>query len=156
MTFRGSGYGTRVNSFVPLFRDLVETRGGHAELMFRAMLQLAGALTAFSDRIRHADLPLYGHEDLGPRFKDLDEKVRILLETIIHSNVVSLRLLCIDTAQYGAAIDQEEYLSGTRMYLAIQAEMPKSERIRKAPQLIEVSSKHKSTFLFSPHYRDCE
>ena len=66
-----------VNTAFPAFRHLFETRGGHPEALYAAMLALAGALTTFSTTIHPRDLPTYDHDDLGACFTELDEKLRI-------------------------------------------------------------------------------
>src|SRR6185369_4599722 len=81
-----------INTAFPTFRHLFETRGGHPEELFSAMLNLAGALTTFSTNVHPRDLPPYDHDDLGTCFTDLDEKLRHLLETVVPTNFVSLPL----------------------------------------------------------------
>ena len=70
------------------------------------MLQLAGSLTTFSQKIHPRDLPVYDHENLGACFTDLDEKLRILLETVVPSNFVSLPLKLVQPNIYATSIDQ--------------------------------------------------
>ena len=124
-----------VNTFLPSMRHIFEVRRGHPEILFNAMNALAGALTTFSTKILPRDLPLYDHRDLGSRFGDLYDKIRYLLETVIPSNVVALPLRNTRPSIYETSIDEEKYLQDTKMYLAIQAEMPAGELIAKAPEL---------------------
>jgi type VI secretion system protein ImpJ len=129
-----------VNSYFPLLRHIHETRKGHPEVTYRLLTALAGALTTFSVKIQPRDLPLYNHDDLGPCFTDLDEKLRELLETVVPSNFVSLPLKLAQPSVYATTIDDDKYLVGTRMYLAISAEMNEADLIRRAPQLIKLCS----------------
>jgi type VI secretion system protein ImpJ len=129
-----------VNTALPHFRHLFETRGGHPEELFSAMLDLAGSLTTFSNRVHPRDLPAYDHEDLGACFANLDEKLRLLLETVIASNVVSLPLKLMQPSIYATALDQDKYLTNTRMYLALAAEAPQAEIVAKVPALVKVCS----------------
>jgi type VI secretion system protein ImpJ len=134
-----------VNTFLPVVRHLFEVRKGHPEGLFNTMNALAGALTTFSTKILPRDLPLYDHRDLGPRFSDLYEKIRYLLETVIPSNVVSLPLRNTRPSIYEASIDEDKYLQDTKMYLAIQAEMPAGEliaKIARGPELKACSANH--------------
>ena len=73
-------------------------------------------------------------------FTDLDEKLRILLETVVPTNVVSLPLKQVNNTIYATAIDQDKYLNNTRMYLAISAETSEESIIRQVPQLVKVCS----------------
>lgn len=129
-----------VNSYFPLLRHIYETRRGHAEVTYRILTALAGALTTFSIKIQPRDLPLYNHDDLGPCFTDLDEKLRELLETVVPSNFFSLPLKLVQPSVYATAIDDDKYLMGTKMYLAISADMNEADLIRRAPQLIKLCS----------------
>ena len=81
-----------VNAALPVFRHLFETRKGHPETLYSAMLSLAGALTTFSTTVHPRDLPPYNHDELGACFTDLDEKLRLLLDGVLRSNYI--RCLC--------------------------------------------------------------
>lgn len=129
-----------VNSHLPLFRHLLETRHGHPEALFAAMLAVAGALTTFSLKLHPRDLPAYDHDELATCFTDLDEKLRFLLDTVVPSNFVSLPLKLVQPSIYATALADDKYLVNTKMYLAIKAEMNEGELITKAPQLIKVCS----------------
>jgi len=75
-----------VNSNFPVFSHLYESKKGHPEELYAAMVSLAGSLTTFSQKLRPRDLPAYVHDSLGPIFSELDEKLRALLETVVPTN----------------------------------------------------------------------
>ncbi|MFN7993058.1 MAG: type VI secretion system baseplate subunit TssK [Bryobacteraceae bacterium] len=129
-----------VNTAMPVFRHLFETRKGHPEALFSAMLSLAGALTTFSLKIHPRDLPAYDHDELGACFTDLDEKLRFLLDTVVPSNYVALPLKLVRPSIYATAIDNDKYLENTRMYLAASADTNQADLIGKAPFLIKICS----------------
>jgi type VI secretion system protein ImpJ len=129
-----------VNTFLPQLRHIFETRRGHPEDLYAILLSLAGSLTTFSTTIFPRDLPLYDHRTLGKCFGELDEKLRVLLETVIRSNFVALPLKMTRPAIYATAISDDKLLQDTKMYLAISAEMPEGELISKVPQLVKASS----------------
>lgn len=129
-----------VNSHLPVVRHLYETKGGHPEELYSTLLSLASVLTTFSQDILPRDLPAYDHEELGPRFAELEEKLLKLLETVVPSNFVSIPLKLVRPSIYGATLDEEKYIKGTKMYLAISSNAEESELISKAPHLIKVCS----------------
>ena len=129
-----------VNTAMPGLRHLFETRRGHPRELYVAMLSLAGALTAFSAAMHPRDLPAYDHANLESCFTDLDEKLRQLLETVVPANYVSLPLRLVAPFVFAAAIDQDRYLEAPEWYLALKTDLPTPELIRRAPQLIKVSS----------------
>ena len=105
-----------------------------------AVLRPAGPLPSFALHIQPRDRPLYSHDDLWGCFSDLDEKLRALLETVVPSNFVALPLKLAQSSIYATLLDDDKYLVGTRMYLALTAEMDQGELIKKAPNLIKVGS----------------
>src|ERR1019366_1248544 len=128
------------NSYFPVLRHLFESKKGHPESLYTAMLSLAGSLTTFSSTMQARDLPLYDHDNLGACFTDLDEKLRTLLETVVPSNIVSLPLKLVQPSIYATSLDNEKYLVNTRMYLAVSAETSQAEIVGKTPQLVKVCS----------------
>ena len=129
-----------INSALPEFRHLFEARGGHPEQFFHAMLSLAGALTTFSAKVHPRDFPVYDHDNLGACFTSLDEKLRILLETVVPSNFVSLALKLVQPSIYATSIDRDDYLLNTRLYLAVKAETSQADIIAKVPYLVKIAS----------------
>jgi type VI secretion system protein ImpJ len=129
-----------INSHLPFLQHIYETRRGHPERLYAAMLALAGSLTTFSTQIHPRDLPKYKHDALSECFTELDEKVRFLLETVVPSNFVSLPLKLIQPSIYATSISDDKYLQNTRLYLAISAEMTEGELISRTPYLIKVCS----------------
>lgn len=129
-----------INSNFPLLNHFFQAAKGHPERVFHTMLSLAGALTTFSNDIQARDLPKYDHDNLSFCFSDLDEKIRLLLETVVPSNFVALPLKLVQPSIWATALAEDKYLNNTRMYLAINAEMKQADLIDKAPKLLKVAS----------------
>ena len=129
-----------VNSHIPVLNHLIQGQRCHPEELFSALTALGASLTTFSTTLRPRDLPLYDHLNLSRVFADLDEKLRLLLETVVPTNVVSLPLKLVRNTIYAAAIEQDKYLANTRMYLAFSADSSEDTIIRKVPQLVKACS----------------
>lgn len=129
-----------INGHLPQLRHLYETRRGHPAMLFSAMLSLAGALTTFSTTIQPRLLPSYDHENLSGCFTDLDDKLRLLLETVVPSQCVSLPMRLVQPLIYATAIDQDRYLTAPQLYLAVSVDSNEADLLRKTPQLVKVSS----------------
>lgn len=129
-----------VNSHLPVLRHFFETGRAHPEKLYRVLAALGGSLSTFSLKIQPRDLPVYDHDELGPCFADLDEKVRELLETVVPSNFVALPLKLVQPYVYATAIEEDKYLVGTRMYLAVNSTLNESELAKKVTQLVKISS----------------
>jgi type VI secretion system protein ImpJ len=128
-----------VNTHLPRFRHIYETRRGHPSQLFDAMLALAGALTTFSS-LHPRELPDYDHADLSGSITRLDEMLRRLLETVVPVNHISLPLRLTEPLIHATAIDQDRYFTAPQFYLAISAGIPQDELVRKVPQLLKLSS----------------
>ncbi len=129
-----------INSHFPELQHIFETRRGQPERLFDALLSLAGCLTTFSNKVHPSNLPLYDHDDLSNCFTQLDETVRLLLETVVPTNCISLPLKLVQPSIYATALADDKYLTNTRMYLAISAGMSEAELIGKTPYLVKVCS----------------
>lgn len=129
-----------VNSHLPVLRHYYESRKVHPERLFRLLSELAGSLTTFSLKIQPRDLPPYNHEDLGGCFDDLDEKLRELLETVVPSCYVALPLKQVQPSIYATSIEDDKYLSGTKMFLAIASSSAPTDLAKKIPLLAKVGS----------------
>jgi type VI secretion system protein ImpJ len=129
-----------VNTHLPQLRHLFETRRGHPSELYEAMLALSGALTTFSPTLHPRQLPSYDHENLSACFTELDEHIRVLLETVVPASTVSLPLRQVQPSIHATAIDQDRYLAAPQIYLAISASSRQPDLWQKTPQLLKITS----------------
>jgi type VI secretion system protein ImpJ len=129
-----------INSHLPVLRHFLESGNVLPEPLFNEMSDLAGALTAFSVKIAPKDLPAYNHEQLGSCFGELDRQIRIMLETVIPSNFVSLPLKLVRDTIYATSIDKDAYFENSRFYLAIAADIRDPDLIDRSQKLLKACS----------------
>jgi type VI secretion system protein ImpJ len=129
-----------INTFFPELRHIYETRRGHPEALFTAMLGLAGALTTFSGTIHPRDLPSYEHDNLSACFTQLDTQLRELLETVVPATTVSIPMKLVRPSVYAAALDQDKYLAAPQIYLAMTVEGRGNDVPVRAPHLVKLSA----------------
>ncbi|HZU22545.1 MAG TPA: type VI secretion system baseplate subunit TssK [Terriglobales bacterium] len=129
-----------INSHFPLLKHLFDSGHAHPEEMYEAMASLAGTLTTFSNTVHPRDLPAYDHENLGPVLAQLDQKLRLLLETVVPTHFKSLPLKLVERSVYATALDDDKYLHGTKMYLAVAADVNEGDLIKGVPRLAKVCS----------------
>jgi type VI secretion system protein ImpJ len=138
-----------VNSHLPEIRHLLGSRPHHPLDLFEVLLSLAGALTTFSADIQPGELPAYRHDDLSGCFAALDETLRDLLDTVIASHAVSIRLELLEPSVFGASIEEDRHLRAVQAYLAVRSEMADAELVQKAPSSIKVASRDEIQRLFN-------
>ena len=129
-----------INSFLPAFRHVYETRRGHPVILYETMLELAGALTTFSMRVHPRDLPAYEHDELAGCITKLDAQLRELLETVVPATTVSIPLRLVQPSVFAAALDQDKYLAAPQIFLALSASGRANELVQRVPQLLKVSA----------------
>lgn len=136
-----------VNSYLPELRHIWKVRRGHPDVLYRAMLRLAGALTTFTMTQSVRDFPDYDHENLGECFTALDLRVRELLETVLPSKCVTIPLQLTDKRVWSGSIADERHLKDSQFILSVSASIPVDELIAKLPQLVKLSSPNDITRL---------
>ena len=129
-----------VNTYLPELQHLWKVRRGHPEVLFRAMLRLAGALTTFSLNDNVRDLPEYDHGNLGASFTALDERIRRLLEIGWQSKCVAIPLRPTDRFIWSGTFADERQLEAAQFLISVSSPIPVDELIAKFPRLAKVSS----------------
>lgn len=128
------------NTFLPQLKHLWNARRRHPEMMYYTMLGLAGALSTFSLDEQARNLPDYDHENLGRCFTELDEKIRLLLETAIPSKCVVVPLRAIEKSIFAGQITDERYFKKTQFFLSAGAQMGMDDLIQQTPKLVKISA----------------
>jgi type VI secretion system protein ImpJ len=128
-----------INTYLPTLRHLYEVSGGHPGKLYQTMLSLAGALTTFSQTVEPRDLPAYDHADLSGCFSALDERLRVLLETVVPQNYRSIPLRPVKAFVYAAALEAT-LLSARQIYLAVSAEVERTRLAEKVLELVKVGA----------------
>ncbi|MBZ5653758.1 MAG: type VI secretion system baseplate subunit TssK [Acidobacteriia bacterium] len=129
-----------VNSYLPELKHIWKVRRGHPDVLYRAMLRLAGALTTFTMSQNVRDLPDYDHDNLGECFSLLDLRVRDLLETVLPSKCVTIPLQLTEKLVWSGGIADERYLKDSQFILSVSANIAVDELIAKFPRLAKLSS----------------
>ena len=124
-----------INGALPVLQDVCNqgaVNAGanlHPSELFGELQAFAGALTTFSEMLAPKHLPAYDHDNLGGCFSDLAKKLIQLLEGNGKVNFVSLALRPVQRFIYASSIDDEKYLTNTRLYLAVSAKLPDAELV---------------------------
>jgi len=130
-----------VNSALAPLREIYTGRRVHPEPLFVQMLRLAGALCTFAIESHPRDLPVYNHGDLAGCFGALDHHIRMHLETIVPTNVISIPLQKSENYYYEGEIADQRCLGRAQWVLSIRSTAGDVKTISKAPQLVKICSK---------------
>lgn len=143
-----------LNSHLPLFRHLIEerpaglggrggvrARRGHPMELYHAMAELAATLMTFEPSRHPRDLPAYDHVRLGECFGRMDDALRMLLETAIPSNCLTLPLKAVGNSIHATSLEGERHASAIQAYLAVTSEMDQSRLVERAGDWIKIGSR---------------
>ena len=129
-----------INTYLPEIEHLWRVRRGHPDGLFRTMLRFAGALTTFASDERARDLPEYDHNNLGPSFVALDQRIRDLLEIDWQSKGVTIPLRPTDRFVWSGSFTDERHLDATQFLLSVTSPIPTDELIAKFSRLAKLAS----------------
>jgi type VI secretion system protein ImpJ len=113
----------------------------HPERLFLELSRLAGALCTFSLDSHPAALPLYDHERLGEVFSALDRHIRMHLELVVPSNLVTIPLERVAQYFWHGQILDERTLHRSRWILGVRSRVGEAELIDGCPRLIKICSR---------------
>jgi type VI secretion system protein ImpJ len=130
-----------VNSHLPLFRHILETRKRHPEALFCAMTSLAGALSSFSPPA----LPPYNHDEPGPVFAKLQQIIRDLLKGGGSTAFFSFPFKPLSHAVYSTAEIDDKYFDAKlyKHYLSIGSTLSEAELLTRVPSIVKIASENR-------------
>jgi type VI secretion system protein ImpJ len=129
-----------VNTYLPELTHIWQVRRGHPDVLYRAMLRLAGALSTFSLEASARDFPEYRHDNLSVCFEALDLRIRDMLETILPSKCVAIPLQLTDKLVWSGRIADERHLHDSQYVLSVSSRIAVDDLIAKFPRLAKVSA----------------
>jgi type VI secretion system protein ImpJ len=130
-----------VNGALPPLQHMYANGRAHPEQVYLELGRLAGYLFTFASEGHPKDLPPYQHEDLGPTFARMEEKLRALLDTIIPTKCSNIPLTQTRDTMFTAKIADDRVLQPEgALYLAVMANVPAEKVVREAPLKFKISS----------------
>jgi len=130
-----------VNGALPPLQHVFATGHAHPENVYVELARLAGFLFTFASEGHPKDLPSYQHEELGPTFARMEEKLRALLDTIIPTKCSNIPLTQTRDTMFTAKIADDRVLQNEgALYLAVMANVPAEKVVREVPLKFKISS----------------
>lgn len=137
-----------VNTYLPLVVHLQQCADEHPVTVYRALAMLTGALTTFSTEQEARDLPAYDHQAPGPLFRDLERRVRALLETVTPTRYRTVVLEPKTESLLTADLNDPRLVEGRpQFYLAVSGDVPENAIRDEVPGQVIAGSPHNIDFL---------
>lgn len=129
-----------LNSSLPQLLHLHRQQRAHPEQLYLALATLAGQLCTFAGGEHPRNLPPYDHADLTTTFRELDHKLRALLETVIPHRCLPIALERSSPTMHQARLPDATLLEGAEFFVAVGADVPEDKLVREFPIKAKVSS----------------
>jgi len=132
-----------LNMNIPLLNHFFTISKGHPEDLYFSMLALAGQLTTFSPElnIHPREFPVYDHNDLGKCFSLLDDKIRVLLDSLAPSaNYITIPLEQKSESLYQAQVNDPKVFQEMKIFLRASGNLPEKKMIDEIPINLRIAS----------------
>src|SRR5260370_32581755 len=104
------------------------------------MAELAGMLMTFTPDRHPKDVVRYEHKDLYGTFSQLIEQIRDMLETVIPTRCVPIRLEKVRETLYAGPLVDDRLLKEAEFYLCPRADIRDAQFIERVPHVIKAAS----------------
>jgi type VI secretion system protein ImpJ len=129
-----------VNSGMAPLRHMFYSTHGHPEELYLELARLAGALCTFTLEVHPRSIPPYDHLQPDKCFDALDKLIRLLLETVLPTNCISIPLIPAGDYLHNGTVTDQRCLGRSSWVFAVRANMGAAEVMRKTPELIKICS----------------
>jgi type VI secretion system protein ImpJ len=139
-----------VNARIPALSHAMTHRGAHPEEVYLELMELAGQLSAFSDKLHPRDLPPYDHRALTQTFTRVEAVLRDLLEIQPVDKATRIILESKGGGMYSGRITDERLIApGAGLYLGVRADVEEQRLASEIPGKVKVASLDKIDFLIA-------
>jgi type VI secretion system protein ImpJ len=139
-----------VNARIPALSHALLHRTMHPEALYLALAELAGQLSAFSEKIHPRDLPAYDHRDLTGTFARLSTVLRDLLEIQPVDKATRIVLENKGGGMWAGRIADDRLVGPeTSLYLGVRADQEEQRLAAEMPSKVKIASLDKIDFLIA-------
>jgi len=139
-----------VNARIPALSHALAHRDAHPEGVYLELMEMAGQLSAFSDKMHPRDLPVYDHRGLTQTFARLEAMLRDLLEIQPVDKATRIVLEPKGAGMHVGRISDERLLGpGAGIYLGVRADVEEQRLAAELPGKIKIASLDKIDFLIA-------
>jgi type VI secretion system protein ImpJ len=119
-----------LNRAIPVLSHYSHTGKVHPEALYLTLASLAGELTTMSPDQNPRDLPLYQHHDLTKTFRELELRIRSLVEGVTPTRHIVIPLEKSRENTLVGRIADERLLESSQFYLGVTGNLPE-EQVRE-------------------------
>ncbi len=132
-----------LSEFMPLLTHLNHVGKIHPEVLYLALVRLAGQLMMLAPPSESKDLPLYDHENLSTSFGELDVKIRMIIEGVTPTRYISIPLESSGENVWVGRVPEPQLFGTAQFFLMASGDLSEDQIRTLVPQQIKVGSPSK-------------
>ena len=129
-----------LSSAYPVLQHLRAHKDHHPEQLFLQMIELRGALTAFTDAMTLANIPKYQHDHLTQTFTQLEEQLFELLNLVMPERLMALKLRRESDTLYIADVIEHSLLDGSRFFIGVYHQADSTDWIEQFSRQVKIGA----------------
>jgi type VI secretion system protein ImpJ len=131
-----------LGSELPELKHLYVHQKISPEKMYLCLARTAGRLKVFHDDEKHV-IPPYEHTDLTKTFSSLEALMKILINVVLPTRLLSIKLMRENSSLYASEMIDSELLAGHRLYLAVSYPGDGGQWVSRFSQHIKIGAREK-------------
>lgn len=129
-----------INRCFPAINHILRFPQIHPEFLFLTLAEMASELLTFSSTRTLAEVPSYDHDNLTLTFRQLDELIRALLDTVISTRFLLIPLTSPKPSMRVGHLDSDRLQEGAEFFLSVSGEQNAAFFLEELPLKLKVGS----------------
>ena len=138
-----------INACLPLLAHISNTGRVHPEILYQTLARLAGELSVFSTTYSLGDIPPYIHTDLFKTYRDIDQKIRGVIEGTTRVQCITIPLEIARENIWTGGFTDERLFASSQFYLIVSGNIPEDQLRDMVPKRIKVGSMNELDMIVS-------
>ena len=132
-----------VSTHLPVLQHLSQLERVHPELLYVAMLRLAGQSLMLVPPSESLDLPPYQHENLSATFEGLDKRIRSIIEGVTPTRYITIPLDNSGDNVWVGRVPESRLFASAQFFVMASGDLPEDQMRNLVPHQVKIGSPSK-------------
>lgn len=129
-----------LHSHLPVLTHMHHVGQVHPEILYLTLAQLAGQLIMLAPSDIEMKVTLYDHDNLSHTFRDLDRRIRAIIEGVTPTRHISIPLETSGDNMWVGRVPESRLFGSSQFFLAVSGDLPEDQIRSLIPQYIKIGS----------------
>ncbi len=134
---------TAVSTHLPVLQHLSQIERVHPEMLYTALVRLAGHLSILLPPGESSELPAYHHENLSRSFGVLDKRVRSIIEGVTPTRYITIPLENGGDNVWVGRVPENRLFASAQFFIMVSGEMAEDRVRHLVPNQVRIGSPSK-------------